>query len=97
MVRATETAQIICESLPRVPTSNTDILREGAPIEPEPPSRHWKPEHWVRERREGKREKRGGEREERGTERREGGERREGKREREKRGGENGEERQRGE
>ncbi len=50
MVRATETAQIICECLPGVPTVSTDILREGAPIEPVPPSRHWKPEHWVRER-----------------------------------------------
>ena len=48
VVRATETAQIICEAFPDIPTKSTDLLREGAPIRPEPPSRHWKPEKWVR-------------------------------------------------
>ena len=50
MVRATETALIISKSLPGVPTKTTDMLREGAPMEPEPPSTHWRPEHHVRNR-----------------------------------------------
>ena len=66
MVRATETAQLILESLPaELPTKSTDMLREGAPIEPEPPSRHWKPEHWVGQE--------GGEEEREGRRRREEG------------------------
>ena len=47
MVRAVETAQLISESLPDVPMKSTDILCEGAPIEPEPAVGHWKPDHWV--------------------------------------------------
>ncbi len=68
MVRATETAQLILESLPaELPTKSTDMLREGAPIEPEPPSRHWKPEHWVgQEGGEGEREREGRRRREEG-------------------------------
>ncbi|XP_066465882.1 serine/threonine-protein phosphatase PGAM5, mitochondrial isoform X2 [Tiliqua scincoides] len=44
MTRATETTNIICKHLPGVKKSSTDLLREGAPIEPNPPTSHWKPE-----------------------------------------------------
>nr|XP_034955220.1 serine/threonine-protein phosphatase PGAM5, mitochondrial isoform X2 [Zootoca vivipara] len=44
MTRATETTNIISKHLPGVKKSSTDLLREGAPIEPNPPSSHWKPE-----------------------------------------------------
>ncbi|XP_042297385.1 serine/threonine-protein phosphatase PGAM5, mitochondrial isoform X1 [Sceloporus undulatus] len=44
MTRATETTNIISEYLPGVTKLSTDLLREGAPIEPNPPSSHWKPE-----------------------------------------------------
>ncbi len=44
MVRAKETADIIAKSLPDVPREECDMLREGAPIPPEPPIGHWKPE-----------------------------------------------------
>ena len=47
MIRAVETAQLISESLPDVPMKSTDILCEGAPIEPEPAVGHWKPDLWV--------------------------------------------------
>ena len=47
MPRATETAEIVCQSLPDVPTKTTDILREGAPIRPDPPSKRWKPDEYV--------------------------------------------------
>ena len=47
MPRATETANIICKSLPGVPTKSCDMLREGAPIRPEPPHSTWKPEEYV--------------------------------------------------
>lgn len=47
MTRAIETANLITESLPKVPVKPADgILREGAPIPPEPQSRSWKPEHY---------------------------------------------------
>ena len=47
MTRASETANLITESLPKVPVKPADdILREGAPIPPEPQSRSWKPEHY---------------------------------------------------
>lgn len=47
MSRAIETAQIISESLPNVPVLPADgILREGAPIQPEPKVGSWKPEHY---------------------------------------------------
>ncbi|KAM3825903.1 serine/threonine-protein phosphatase PGAM5, mitochondrial isoform 2-T4 [Vipera latastei] len=44
MTRATETTNIISKHLPGVTKLSTDLLREGAPIEPNPPSPHWKPE-----------------------------------------------------
>ena len=44
MARAKETSDIIAEYLPNVPRSECDLLREGAPIPPEPPVGHWKPE-----------------------------------------------------
>nr|XP_019604369.1 PREDICTED: serine/threonine-protein phosphatase PGAM5, mitochondrial isoform X2 [Rhinolophus sinicus] len=44
MTRAVETTDIIRKHLPGVNTVSTDLLREGAPIEPDPPVSHWKPE-----------------------------------------------------
>ncbi|XP_072044683.1 serine/threonine-protein phosphatase PGAM5, mitochondrial-like isoform X2 [Amphiura filiformis] len=44
MSRAIQTADIIAKSLPDVPRDVCDMLREGAPIPPEPPIGHWKPE-----------------------------------------------------
>ncbi|XP_044296928.1 serine/threonine-protein phosphatase PGAM5, mitochondrial isoform X2 [Varanus komodoensis] len=44
MTRATETTNIISKHLPGVKKQSTDLLCEGAPIEPNPPSAHWKPE-----------------------------------------------------
>ncbi|XP_075390913.1 serine/threonine-protein phosphatase PGAM5, mitochondrial isoform X2 [Tenrec ecaudatus] len=44
MTRATETTDIISKHLPGVCRVSTDLLREGAPIEPDPPVTHWKPE-----------------------------------------------------
>ncbi|XP_024052855.1 probable palmitoyltransferase ZDHHC8 isoform X2 [Terrapene carolina triunguis] len=44
MTRATETTDIISKHLPGVKKVSTDLLREGAPIEPVPPVSHWKPE-----------------------------------------------------
>ncbi|XP_036290242.1 serine/threonine-protein phosphatase PGAM5, mitochondrial isoform X1 [Pipistrellus kuhlii] len=44
MTRAVETTDIISKHLPGVCTVSTDLLREGAPIEPDPPVSHWKPE-----------------------------------------------------
>ena len=47
MTRAIETANIITESLPKVPVLPADsILREGAPIAPEPKVGSWKPEYY---------------------------------------------------
>lgn len=43
MTRATETATLISKFLPDVPVSSTDLLREGAPIPPEPPVGSWRP------------------------------------------------------
>lgn len=47
MPRATETADIISKCLPDIPTRSCDMLREGAPIRPEPPHSTWKPEEYV--------------------------------------------------
>ena len=47
MPRATETADIISKCLPDIPTKSCDMLREGAPIRPEPPHSTWKPEEYV--------------------------------------------------
>ncbi|XP_058281071.1 serine/threonine-protein phosphatase PGAM5, mitochondrial [Hylobates moloch] len=44
MTRAIETTDIISRHLPGVCKVSTDLLREGAPIEPDPPVSHWKPE-----------------------------------------------------
>lgn len=44
MARAQETANIIAKSLPEVPTKDCNLIREGAPIPPEPPIGNWKPE-----------------------------------------------------
>ncbi|XP_021564075.1 serine/threonine-protein phosphatase PGAM5, mitochondrial, partial [Carlito syrichta] len=44
MTRAIETTDIISRHLPGVCKVSTDLLREGAPIEPDPPVSHWKPD-----------------------------------------------------
>ncbi|KAF2885284.1 hypothetical protein ILUMI_20907 [Ignelater luminosus] len=44
MTRAQETADIINESLKDIPVRNCHLLREGAPVPPEPPVGHWRPE-----------------------------------------------------
>ncbi|KAG1682197.1 Serine/threonine-protein phosphatase PGAM5, mitochondrial [Nymphon striatum] len=44
MTRAAESAQIISASLPDVPLESCEMLREGAPIPPEPPIGNWRPE-----------------------------------------------------
>ncbi|XP_002740413.1 serine/threonine-protein phosphatase PGAM5, mitochondrial-like, partial [Saccoglossus kowalevskii] len=44
MQRAQETGALIKSYLPQVPCKNCDMIREGAPIPPEPPVGHWKPE-----------------------------------------------------
>lgn len=49
MTRATETAEIILKKLENVEViERCDLLREGAPIPPEPPIGSWKPEMHVR-------------------------------------------------
>lgn len=47
MSRAQETSKIIEKNLPHVPTKDDSLLEEGAPIPPEPPVGHWKPEKFV--------------------------------------------------
>lgn len=44
MSRAQETGSLISQHLPDVPVEHCDLLREGAPIPPEPPIGSWKPE-----------------------------------------------------
>ncbi|XP_072000562.1 serine/threonine-protein phosphatase PGAM5, mitochondrial isoform X2 [Engystomops pustulosus] len=44
MTRARETTDIISRYLPGVKKSSSDLLREGAPIRPDPPVSHWKPD-----------------------------------------------------
>ena len=45
MTRATETANIILTHLPGdISHSSCDLLREGAPCPPEPPSAEWTPD-----------------------------------------------------
>jgi len=47
MTRAIETAEIVADALPNIPVLPADtILREGAPIRPEPNVASWKPEHY---------------------------------------------------
>jgi serine/threonine-protein phosphatase PGAM5 len=48
MIRAIETADIIRGQLPSdIPVSVDPLLCEGAPIPPEPPIGHWKPQVYV--------------------------------------------------
>ena len=49
MVRAIETASLIRKELQLtdLPVSMDPLLAEGAPIPPEPPVGHWKPEVFV--------------------------------------------------
>ena len=47
MVRATETAEIIAQYLPNVEKESCSLIEEGAPIPPEPPIGHWRPEKQV--------------------------------------------------
>ena len=50
MTRAQETARQIHKFvLPQADMKQCDMLREGAPIPPEPPLNHWKPEATVSE------------------------------------------------
>lgn len=49
MARAIETAQQISTSLPNVPVEQCALLEEGAPVPPDPPVGHWKPEVYVSE------------------------------------------------
>lgn len=44
MTRAIETADLIHKHFPNLEMASTDLLREGAPIPPDPPVKHWKPE-----------------------------------------------------
>lgn len=44
MARAQETGKIISHSLAEVPVEHCSLLEEGAPIPPEPPIGHWRPE-----------------------------------------------------
>ncbi|XP_046351530.1 serine/threonine-protein phosphatase PGAM5, mitochondrial-like isoform X1 [Haliotis rufescens] len=44
MTRAKETADIIHKHVPHLSIQRNDLLREGAPIPPEPASAHWRPE-----------------------------------------------------
>lgn len=44
MTRAQETAKIISGSLPELKLHDDAMLEEGAPIPPEPPVGHWRPE-----------------------------------------------------
>ncbi|XP_046738393.1 serine/threonine-protein phosphatase PGAM5, mitochondrial-like isoform X2 [Diprion similis] len=46
MSRAQETSKIIEKNFPEVPTKDDSLLEEGAPIPPEPPVGHWKPEKY---------------------------------------------------
>lgn len=48
MTRAQETGKIISTSLPAVDVINCSMIEEGAPIAPEPPVGHWRPEPCVR-------------------------------------------------
>ncbi|XP_067014759.1 serine/threonine-protein phosphatase PGAM5, mitochondrial isoform X2 [Anabrus simplex] len=46
LVRANETSSYIEKALPDVPVTDCCLLVEGAPIPPEPPIGHWKPEFY---------------------------------------------------
>ncbi|XP_046944629.1 LOW QUALITY PROTEIN: serine/threonine-protein phosphatase PGAM5, mitochondrial-like [Lynx rufus] len=44
VTRAIDTTAVVSEHLPGVSKVSADLRREGAPIEPDPPVSHWKPE-----------------------------------------------------
>lgn len=44
MTRAQETGKIISTQLVAVPIENCSLIEEGAPIAPQPPIGHWRPE-----------------------------------------------------
>lgn len=44
MTRAIETSDIILKHLPGLSTETDDMLKEGAPIPPEPPTGSFRPE-----------------------------------------------------
>lgn len=44
MTRAQETAKIMSASLPELKMHDDSLLEEGAPVPPEPPVGHWRPE-----------------------------------------------------
>uniref|UniRef100_A0A667IJ03 Serine/threonine-protein phosphatase PGAM5, mitochondrial n=1 Tax=Lynx canadensis TaxID=61383 RepID=A0A667IJ03_LYNCA len=44
MTGAIDTTAVVSEHLPGVSKVSADLRREGAPIEPDPPVSHWKPE-----------------------------------------------------
>lgn len=44
MTRAQETGDLICKYLPGLKIENCSLIEEGAPIPPEPPIGHWRPE-----------------------------------------------------
>ncbi|XP_065322192.1 serine/threonine-protein phosphatase PGAM5, mitochondrial-like isoform X3 [Gordionus sp. m RMFG-2023] len=44
MTRAKQTAEFIHKNFPDLPLVSCDLLREGAPVPPEPAIKHWKPE-----------------------------------------------------
>merc|ERR1719422_334545 len=44
MTRATETANIILKQLPEIEHTSCDLLREGAPCMPDPPTERWTPD-----------------------------------------------------
>lgn len=49
MTRAQETAKLIAKFLnPTLPFRDCNLLEEGAPVPPEPPVGHWRPEPHVR-------------------------------------------------
>lgn len=50
MKRASETAELIMKEMQPandIEVKESDLLREGAPIPPEPPVGHWRPEKHV--------------------------------------------------
>lgn len=44
MTRASQTAHIISQHLPNIPVDSCHFIREGSPIQPDPPVHHWRPE-----------------------------------------------------
>jgi len=47
LIRAAETADIIAKYLPNVPRETCCLLREGAPVVPDPASSNWRPDKKV--------------------------------------------------